>query len=101
MSYLQPFIVAMATFLFMDIIFKRMDITSKLSNKLSNKLIKEKNFKITIIISMVLFAVVMEFGIDLSNKIFGGRNYISLIFRGLDIFIIKELFAILFEKRFR
>lgn len=97
MSYLQPFIVAMATFLFMDIIFRRMDITSKLSNKL----IKEKNFKITIIISMVLFAVVMEFGIDLSNQIFGGRNYISLIFRGLDIFIIKELFAILSEKRFR
>ncbi|WP_238903269.1 hypothetical protein [Clostridium sp. YIM B02506] len=97
MSYLQPFIVAMATFLFMDIIFRRMDITSKLSNKL----IKEKNFKITIIISMVLFAVVMEFGIDLSNQIFSGRNYISLIFRGLDIFIIKELFAILSEKRFR
>ena len=98
MSYLQPFIVAMATFLFMDIVFRRMDITSKLSNY---KLIKEKNFKITIIISMVLFAVVMEFGIDLSNQIFGGRNYISLIFRGLDIFIIKELFAILSEKRFR
>ena len=98
MSYLQPFIVAVATFLFMDIIFRRMDITSKLSNY---KLIKEKNFKITIIISMVLFAVVMEFGIDLSNQIFGGRNYISLIFRGLDIFIIKELFAILSEKRFR
>lgn len=98
MSYLQPFIVAMATFLFMDIIFRRMDITSKLSNY---KFIKEKNFKITIIISMVLFAVVMEFGIDLSNQIFGGRNYISLIFRGLDIFIVKELFVILFEKRFR
>lgn len=98
MSYLQPFIVAMATFLFMDIIFRRMDITSKLSNY---KLIKEKNFKITIIISIALFAVVVEFGIDLSNQIFGGRNYISLIFRGLDIFIIKELFAILFEKRFR
>ncbi|WP_286910326.1 hypothetical protein [Clostridium sp. UBA1652] len=97
MSYLQPFIVAMATFLFMDIIFRRMDITSKLSNKL----IKEKNFKITIIISMVLFAIVVEFGIDLSNQIFGGRNYISLIFRGLDIFIIKELFVILSEKRFK
>lgn len=98
MSYLQPFIVAMATFLFMDIIFRRMDITSKLSNY---KLIKEKNFKITIIISIALFAVVVEFGIDLSNQIFGGRNYISLILRGLDIFIVKELFVILFEKRFR
>ncbi len=98
MSYLQPFIVAMATFLFMDIIFRRMDITSKLSNY---KLIKEKNFKIIIIISIVLFAVVVEFGIDLSNQIFGGRNYISLIFRGLDIFIVKELFVILFEKKFR
>lgn len=98
MSYLQPFIVAMATFLFMDIIFRRMDITSKLSNY---KFIKEKNFKITIIISIVLFAIVVEFGIDLSNQIFGGRNYISLIFRGLDIFIVKELFVILFEKRFR
>jgi hypothetical protein len=88
----------MATFLFMDIIFRRMDITSKLSNY---KLIKEKNFKIIIIISIVLFAVVVEFGIDLSNQIFGGRNYISLIFRGLDIFIVKELFVILFEKKFR
>jgi len=71
---------------------------SNFDNKLVNKLKKYKNFKLILVLIIIIFGFSLEYGKQLLDEIFGQHNITSSILGAIVGIIYTKFFPFIFKK---